>query len=248
MGQEFIIEITVLHSEPKIWRRMSVETTLSFDMLHMLTQAAFSMAGIDDYEFTASDKATGRCLYRLFSEEEEDEIGDKYGERNSSQVGLTDYFPKKKKIYYKSGMWDFCIELKEVKTVEYPLNELLEGEGLILFEDFGGVYGQMAIREALEKHADEPIADYVRKMLGLRKNAKVDFDLAQAHFYEEAKAVDRLSYLMRAVMEHLEELDALDDNEFDDELDDDFTDDFDDADQLRALCHLRHGKGDKLLN
>ena len=78
-------------------------------------------------------------------------------------------------LRYDSGELSFEIKLMGLKGSDFPYAHLEDGEGKILCEMCGGIYGQLMVQEALAKYPNEPIAQYARKMLKKKRNAKIDF-------------------------------------------------------------------------
>lgn len=91
------------------------------------------------------------------------------------KTALNDFFSTDYTLRYDSGELSFEIKLMGLKGSDFPYAHLEDGEGKILCEMCGGIYGQLMVQEALAKYPNEPIAQYARKMLKKKRNAKIDF-------------------------------------------------------------------------
>lgn len=91
------------------------------------------------------------------------------------KTALNDFFSTDYTLRYDSGELSFEIKLMGLKGSDFPYAHLEDGEGKILCEMCGGIYGQLMVQEALAKYPNEPIAQYARKMLKKKRNAKSIF-------------------------------------------------------------------------
>ena len=97
------------------------------------------------------------------------------GCKDAEKTALNDFFSTDDTLRYDSGELSFEIKLMGLKGSDFPYAHLEDGEGKILCEMCGGIYGQLMVQEALAKYPNEPIAQYARKMLKKKRNAKIDF-------------------------------------------------------------------------
>lgn len=91
------------------------------------------------------------------------------------KTALNDFFSTDDTLRYDSGELSFEIKLMGLKGSDFPYAHLEDGEGKILCEMCGGIYGQLMVQEALTKYPNEPIAQYARKMLKKKETRKSIF-------------------------------------------------------------------------
>lgn len=213
--KQLTLEITVACSKPRISRTLSLPDTSTFDLFNLMIQASYGLMNRQEYAFM--EKANGKgfsCC--LFEEDCMDMPSDEDGVRNSMMTHLDDYFEKNEKLQYRYGVWVFNITLKKAEPTTDPYVALSEGIGKIIDEDCGGIYGQMAIKEAFTHYASEPIADYFRKMLKLKKGQTVDFDMDQSEFDMRVFSVESVCRMIHLLSSHMNDDEYGDDDLWDD--------------------------------
>jgi hypothetical protein len=182
-------------SKPPIWRKVKVNSTISFDDFHLVIQVLFGWRNYHMYQFSPSGWRSTPCIMYIYEDDAEVEIRPlsdpdtfPYGERyDAEKIKLEDYFRqlKQKMVYmYDFGDdWKHTIELIEVSddTVLYPV--CLGGKGSNLEEDCGGIWGFYNMVEAINDPKHPQHKEY-REWLGMKRGEKWDlnvFDLEETN-------------------------------------------------------------------
>ena len=190
----YTFKVTIKDSKPSIWRTISLPANSDFEHFHFIIQAAFCLSGIFDFRFVKDPhKPSFECL--RFSPEDDEEMLLADGCKDAEKTLLKDFFATNDSLRYDSGEWTFDIKLTSLRASGFPYALVEKGEGKIVYEMCGGIYGQLMAQEALTKYPDAPIAQLARKLLKKKKNAKIDFSFTDKdhkecnrtiHNFEEA--------------------------------------------------------------
>lgn len=155
------IKISLLDSNPLIWRRVIVPANITFKRLHEIIQ--FTMGWLDNrlYDFNINEeKIRITCDEQLISDYERyskmklTPKNDPYGyvakmlqitPKHSSKVKIDKYLTNWRKIEYVYDFGDYWIHniaLEEIiENYEYNYPTCLEGEGACPPDDVGGIPG-----------------------------------------------------------------------------------------------------------
>ena len=146
----YTLKVTLMDTEPPIWRRVLVAANLTLAQLHDIVQAAMGWNDSHLHEFQAGEQRIG------IPTEDDPETGDERKFRLSTLltgVGATLGY-----MYDFGDSWDHTIALEAVAppdpAVAYPV--CVDGKGNCPPEDCGGVYGYYNLLEALanKKHPE----------------------------------------------------------------------------------------------
>jgi len=177
-------KITLLHTDPAIWRRIQVPGTYTFADLHMAIQAAMGWENEHLHAFRI-----GKRSEINISDDHDDFFEDDFGDENTfngKETEITQFMhsPGDQAIYeYDMGdswLHEVLLEgvfLKE-KGIKYP--RCIAGERACPPEDCGGIPGFYGILEALTSPGD-PESQEILKWLG-KKYDPEKFDPAAVKF------------------------------------------------------------------
>jgi hypothetical protein len=197
LSEQLVLKITLLGSEPKIWRRVELHSGLTLHDLHLVIQCVFNWDNSHLYHFLAP--TGGKLTRRAFTEATryhglppdpvfDDEMP---GDRPADQalVGQVINREQKQIIYeYDFGdSWEHLVKVEKRKPGGEPdhVPVCLAGENAAPFDDMGGIYGYYNYLEAL-RDKNHPMHDEAVVVLGK------DFDPARfdpAEVNEHLKAV-----------------------------------------------------------
>jgi hypothetical protein len=152
---QIIFKITLSGTEPAIWRRLRLDSSMSLNDLHCAIQGAFGWEHSHLHMFTVSKNEQ----YSSNESSCDGELGDI---KDSSDVTLQSLVDRKiKKIAYEydfGDSWHHLIQLEKVipsiSILKYP--ECTEGERAGPPEDCGGTYGFENFKEIMadKKHPE----------------------------------------------------------------------------------------------
>jgi len=156
------LKITLLLSQPPIWRRLQVESSLTLDRLHDVLQVVMGWTDSHLHEFRLPQPGPRGARRTLLPIESADE--------KATRVGDLLHRPKDWFVYeYDFGDgWEHEVLLEEVvprsSSARYPM--VLAGRGACPPEDVGGLPGYYHFLEAIKDptHPDhEDMADWCGK-------------------------------------------------------------------------------------
>lgn len=154
-------KISLLHSDPLIWRRFQVMDNYRMDRFHQVVQIVMGWDNKHLHEFKFGDRRIGMVLDMMDDFEKE-------GLEDETQVHLQhlDLHPGHQMIYwYDFGDdWYHQIELEEAQDMAIDVPVCLAGEQACPVEDCGGIPGHLEIIEFVKDpdHSDNP---YLREWL-----------------------------------------------------------------------------------
>jgi hypothetical protein len=168
------LEVSLLHIEPRIWRRFLIRPSATFLDLHRAIQSAFGWENAHLFEF----RRTGRQRVVVATAPKED-LWDDVDEPEADEVLLGEYFPplgsaRACQYEYDFGdNWEHKVRLRKRHTDDQPFERrLLGGARACPLEDCGSVPGyeftveigesEEARQRALEMGYDEEHVDYLR--------------------------------------------------------------------------------------
>lgn len=189
------LKITLVGSEPKIWRRILVLSDYSFFTLHVAVQDAFGWEDAHLHQFfTDSPFKRNSKYYRISFPMPEDDIDDIIDER---KVKLSEYLRKAKDMmfyeYDFGDSWMHEIKLEKILPKnpknKYPI--LLGGEQACPAEDSGGLGGYCNLLEILKKPKHPEHQDML-DWLGIESAEEFDpkmFDPSTIRFRDPKKVL-----------------------------------------------------------
>jgi hypothetical protein len=190
LPEQLVLKITLLGSEPKIWRRVEVHSGLTLHELHVVIQCVFDWSDSHLYHFLAppGGKLTRRAMadaerYHVlppdpvFAEDQDDRPADE------SLVGQVINREQKQVVYeYDFGdSWEHLVKV-EKRTPGGEQDHVpvcLAGENAAPLDDMGGIYGYYEYLAALHDEGHEMHDDAV-DLLG-EDFDPTRFDLAEAN-------------------------------------------------------------------
>jgi hypothetical protein len=172
------LNVTLLDTQPPIWRRVFIPTSIRLDRLHDVIQAAM---GWQDYHLHVFTKDTDR--YGVPDGDFE------LGHRDERAITLSTLLSKEgDSMHYEYDFgdgWEHGITLDELLTAtpdgRYPL--CVAGERACPPEDCGGTGGYEQLIETLAD-PEHPEHEHMREWVGLPEGVSFDparFDLAEAN-------------------------------------------------------------------
>ncbi len=138
------VKVTLMGSEPLIWRRVRISGETTLEELHYVIQVVMDWENYHMHQFVAADRRYGL---------DEDFMPDPESERNATLREVTPQ-PEDRLLYeYDFGDgWEHDILVEELlppeKGARYPV--CVEGEYAAPPEDCGGIPGYYMMLEALE--------------------------------------------------------------------------------------------------
>jgi hypothetical protein len=147
-------EVSLLHVEPRLWRRFQIKASATFEDLHDAIQAACSWENDHLFEFRTKYGSKGAVIWGCDSSVTPEEIE------------LSEYFEHCKKcvyIYDFGDEWRHEIKLiKKLNLEESFDRRLTGGERSFPMEDCGGVYGYFRCLDVLSGDAeDEELEEWI---------------------------------------------------------------------------------------
>ncbi|MFK7936207.1 MAG: plasmid pRiA4b ORF-3 family protein [Saprospiraceae bacterium] len=128
-------KITLIGTNPKIWRRIQIGENVSFQQLHFVLQASMGWMNAHLHEFRINDRRIGII--------DEDYRDDKV--ESETEVKLSDlHLQPGDKFHYTydfGDSWEHLIEVEPVKQAAKELPYVIDGESMGPPEDIGGVPG-----------------------------------------------------------------------------------------------------------
>lgn len=146
MNFQFHIQIKNI-SRPPVWRRVVVPAGFSFDHFHHVIQVAFGWANSHLYQFKKNSFDFNNPITIDYGEDMYDE-----GFRDSSNLKLTEIFPKFKRYLYEYDFgdgWEHIIKLEAVLEINSRRARLIDGKGSCPPEDCGGPSGYQLLKKSL---------------------------------------------------------------------------------------------------
>ena len=146
------LKVTLLHSQPPIWRRFQVESAVTLQRIHRILQVVMGWTDSHMHGFRVPQPGSRGARQRFLPIEEAAE--------NSTRLADLLHRPTDRMIYeYDFGdSWEHDIVLEELvarsSTVRYP--NVLSGRGACPPDDVGGIPGYCHFLEAIKdpKHPD----------------------------------------------------------------------------------------------
>ena len=155
---QIICKVTLLNTEPKVWRRFKFDESMTLDDLHWAIQGSFGWMHSHLHQFSMSRNERYSSNDYLW---EDDGFGETASD--SSEVSLASLLEKNKKSFkyeYDFGDgWIHEVKLEKIISdssakIKYP--ECLEGDNAGPPEDCGGVGGFEDFKEIManKKHPE----------------------------------------------------------------------------------------------
>ena len=180
----YVVRVTLVDSEPPVWRRLELDSRLDLRTVHRLLKAAMGWMDSHLHEFT-----TARFHDRLLADSEVDEGEVGTPERNVRlDEVLVEAGDKLGYLYDFGDAWDHAILLEEVRTGEpsHP-GRVLDGARACPLEDAGGIGAWNVLVQWLDEgDADGLEDDQLRHLV---ERLPVDFDAAHLEVAEAQAAV-----------------------------------------------------------
>lgn len=179
MAHKLVIELK--GSEPKIFRKVIVPESFTFDHFHLVIQIAMGWQNSHLHQFflgAAYDSPSLMPGYLVDDSDDDFGFGSKYDKYDSEATLLTDIFNngiKKFKYVYDFGdNWEH-----EIRVLAKPKDEPLypncfDGAGPIIMEDCGGLWGFYNMLEVLNSKKNSEEKEEYLDWIGLNKNQKYE--------------------------------------------------------------------------
>jgi hypothetical protein len=167
LPEKLLLKITLVGSEPKIWRRVEVHSGLTLHELHYVIQCIFNWEDSHLYQFhvTPSGKLTRAAMrkamrYHLLPPDpvfgDDDQSG---GQSDEVMVGQI-FNDERKQIVYEydfGDSWEHLVKLEKRAAggEEDHVPVCLAGENAAPLDDMGGIYGYYDTLAALQDPEDE---------------------------------------------------------------------------------------------
>lgn len=153
---KYILKITLKHSKPPIWRRVSVPDTLTLGDLHDVIQIVMGWEDSHLHDFRIDDQ-----LYGVkFDDDEDSELwGDEVIDEDT--VTLQDVLAEEQSFEYQydfGDSWIHTIKVEAVEIVEEAVKDVVicqKGARACPPEDCGGIYGYAHMLDIL-KNPEHP--------------------------------------------------------------------------------------------
>jgi len=170
--EQLILKITLLGSEPKIWRRVEVHSGLTLDDLHVVIQCVFDWDGSHLYQFLAppGGKLTRKALTqatRYSVTPSEPVFGDEGDDVPADEALVGQVMnPAQKQIVYEydfGDSWEHLVKVEKRTPGGDPdhVPVCLAGENAAPRDDMGGIYGYYQFIEALRDENNDMHEDAV---------------------------------------------------------------------------------------
>jgi hypothetical protein len=159
--QAYVLRVSIAHSSPKIWRKLSVPENYTLGDLHAVLQAAFGWYNCHLHSFTVNSIEYGMA-------EDDMNFGVEFDTIDENTVCLChlDLQPKKKFHYlYDFGdSWDHEITVSKIVPITAEGGELmrprcLDGKRAGPLEDCGGIWGYEKMLNILKDPDHEEYED-----------------------------------------------------------------------------------------
>ncbi|MEO6916427.1 MAG: plasmid pRiA4b ORF-3 family protein [Chitinophagaceae bacterium] len=157
----FQLKVTLLKTNPVVWRKVWLPATFNFYQLHMALQAAFGWENSHLFQFCKNGMS------------DVDGIGipnEEYPVRDARKVKLNQVMAEANKrykyIYDFGDNWEHQIDLEGITDDAAPIAVCVDGAGECPPEDVGGQPGYMEMLKVLDGGASEERQQY-REWLGL---------------------------------------------------------------------------------
>ena len=185
----YVVHVSVVESEPPIWRRLELDSRLDLRTVHRVLQAVMGWSDSHLHEFT-----TSRSRDRLLADSEVEEGMDGTPERDVRlDEVLADVGDAVGYLYDFGDAWDHDLRLEVVRDLE-PAQavRVVDGAGACPLEDAGGIGAwNVFVRWLVDGDSDDFDDDHLRH---LAEQVPVDFDAM--HFdVAEAQASAQVSAL-----------------------------------------------------
>jgi hypothetical protein len=167
----YVVLVSLIDSEPPIWRRLELDSSLDLRTVHRVLQAGMGWTDSHLHEFT-SVRFPDRML--ADSEVDEGEAGTPERDVRLDEV-LTEVGDVLEYLYDFGDAWDHEVRLEEVREVEpaQPVR-VVDGAAACPVEDVGGIGAWNAFVEwGAEGDADALEDDVLRQLV---ERVPVDFD------------------------------------------------------------------------
>lgn len=194
----YVVGVTLVESEPPIWRRLELDSRLDLRTVHRVLQAGMGWMDSHLHEFATADSSE-----RLLADSEVEE-----GERGTPErdVRLDDVLAEVGDelgyLYDFGDAWDHVIRLEEVRAGE-PAQpaRVLAGARACPLEDAGGIGAWNAFVRWLDEYdADELDDDDLRHLI---ERLPVDFDATEFDAAEAQTAVSAAAVTTDLLAERL---------------------------------------------
>ena len=179
-------KISLIDSDPLIWRRIQIAETYSFYDLHVAIQDAMGWEDCHLHQFIIYTGAKKRTEQRTFIGIPDDDSGDTLA---GWETMVSDYLisDEKRRIIYEydfGDSWEHLIEFegyfdKDPEIKKYPI--CCDGKMACPPEDSGGIGGYYGMLEAIT-HKEHPDHEEILEWLGDEFNPN-EFDKTKIKFH-----------------------------------------------------------------
>lgn len=161
LPEQMILKVTLLDSEPKIWRRVEVHSGLTLHDLHYVIQSVFDWTDSHLYQFLVppGGKLTQKAMreatrYHVMPDDPVFDLGDgRDRPADEAMIGRV-FNDESKQIVYEydfGDSWHHLVKLEKRTAGGDPdhVPVCLAGENAAPLDDMGGIYGYYDWLEAL---------------------------------------------------------------------------------------------------
>ena len=165
-SEELVLKITLLGSEPKIWRRVEVHSGLTLHDLHYVIQCVFNWENAHLYQFSVppGGKLTRAAMrdavrYVMPADPAFSDFGEKDLPAEEALIGRV-FNDEHRQIVYEydfGDSWEHLVRLEKRTAGGDPdhVPVCVAGENAAPLEDMGGIYGFYQWLDALRKASHE---------------------------------------------------------------------------------------------
>lgn len=174
-------------SDPVVWRKVRVPSSISFHELHRIIQEVMGWEGYHLYQFL--DKSGSTAVFIKEISEEDSFFSGFFSVTSnetldSSEVTLEEYFKEhpKCKLFYEYDFGDSWLHRITLEAQTPDANgqaEFIAGEGACPPEDVGGFIGYEAMKKALLAGGKDALTQQYCDWLGIE--SPEDFDPYEMH-------------------------------------------------------------------
>ncbi len=159
MKQFYELKVTLVDTDPSVWRTFLIETDVTFNELHYVLQAVMGWTNSHYYVFR-------RDMMTISPSSRHDPIDSTSNDLDASKTAIAEFFKHKgdaiEYTYDFGDSWEHLIELKEiVEHEDIHLALCLEGERACPPEDCGGIPGYLELVNVMQDPDSEEYEEMV---------------------------------------------------------------------------------------
>jgi len=155
MGRILHLKITLMGSNPLIWRRFQVTESCRIDRFHQIIQIVMGWQNAHLHEFCFQDRKIGMLLDDDFDLPQVEDETELY--LSDLSLGNGDTFAY---LYDFGDSWEHIVDLENISDGVLPHFFCTNGERACPPEDCGGIWGYEEMLEALKDPSDPQYNDW----------------------------------------------------------------------------------------